>query len=656
MGIRDWAKAYVGRWQRRMICIAATEPQNPGQNPIMLYVAIITILKLKIAGATVNQTPIDWKNNTLHILQAIEEAKRQEVSILCFPELCITGYGCEDLFLSEWVPERAWQEVLGIKEKCANITVAVGLPFRMNDITYNAVCVISDRKILGVTFKQNLALDGVHYEPRWFQPGQPGQILDYTRGGENFQVGDIIYTLDGIRFGFEICEDAWRKKKRPGYQLCKRGVDLILNPSASHYAMGKSILREREVVIDGSQMFGCAYLFVNLLGNEAGRMIYDGDIIAGQNGTLVAVSERLIFDDYRLMACEIDFAEAGNTRIIPTSDNKEINEELTRAVSLALYDYIRKSKARGFVVSLSGGADSGICAILVAEMVKRSAAALGWKKFSETFFLVESEINDWKKAVGKILACAYQGTKNSSTETLSAARALAESIGAEFHVWTIDDAVGFYSTTIEKAIDRKLTWETDDIALQNIQARTRSPIIWMLANIRRAVLLTTSNRSEGDVGYATMDGDTSGSLSPIAGLSKVFILQWLKWAEVALGQSGLSAVNNLQPTAELRPPERHQTDEDDLMPYPVLVRIERLAIYERKSPREILEVMSEEFDPAVLKVHIRKFFRLWAQNQWKRERLAPAFHLDDFNVDPRSWCRFPILSSGFEEELKDLDF
>ena len=211
------------------------------------------------------------------------------------------------------------------------------------------------------------------------------------------------------------------------------------------------------------------------------------------------------------------------------------------------------------------------------------------------------------------------------------------------------------TSIIENAIERKLTWQTDDITLQNIQARTRSPIIWMLANIRRAVLLTTSNRSEGDVGYATMDGDTSGSLSPIAGLSKVFILQWLKWAEKALDHHGLRLVNNLQPTAELRPPDKHQTDEDDLMPYAVLARIERLGIYERKSPREIYQAMSEGADAETLKRHIRKFFTLWARNQWKRERLAPAFHLDDFNVDPRSWCRFPILSSGFEEELRELD-
>lgn len=611
---------------------------------------------MKIGGATVNQTPLDWENNTSNILHAIHEAQRQQIRLLCFPELTITGYGCEDLFLSNWVSEKAWEELLKIKQACRDITVAVGLPFRLEGVTYNAVCVISDQKILGVTFKQNLARDGVHYEPRWFDEGVPGKIFEHRKGDETFPIGDIIYTVEGVRFGFEICEDAWRKNKRPGHLLCERGVDLILNPSASHYAMGKSVLREKEVVIDGSEKFRCGYLFVNLLGNEAGRMIYDGDIIVGQHGKLIAVNRRLTFDDFHVMACEVDFQEPSGTKIIPTQDNKEVNEELTRALALALFDYMRKSRSKGYVLSLSGGADSSICAIFVAEMVKRAAAALGWELFCKKLSLNEDSIaGDWKKAVKHILACAYQGTKNSSAETLSAANKLAVSIGAEFHEWTIDDVVQQYTSKIEVAIRRKLTWQADDITMQNIQARARSPIIWMLANIKRSVLLTTSNRSEGDVGYATMDGDTSGSLSPIAGLSKVFILQWLKWAQKELDHTALDAVNNLQPTAELRPLDKKQTDEDDLMPYPVLLKIERLAIYERRSPGDVFAELSKEYEPELLKVHVRKFFRLWAQNQWKRERLAPAFHLDDFNVDPRSWCRFPILSSGFDEELASLN-
>jgi len=608
---------------------------------------------VKIGGATVNQIPLDWQNNTQNILDAIAEGKRQNVKLLCLPELCITGYGCEDMFLSEWVPARAWEELLKIREHCRDIAVSVGLPVRIEETTYNGACLISEGKILGITFKQNLARDGVHYEPRWFDAWKPDRVVQIERFGETIQAGDLIYTVDGVRVGFEICEDAWRKHDRPGFRLCKRGVDVIMNPSASHFAMVKSLLREKEVVIEGSQNFRCVYVFANLLGNEAGRMIYDGDIIIGQLGRLLAVNRRLSFKRFNVLATEIDMADPARSQVVVSDDNKERNEELAQAVALGLFDYLRKSKARGFVLSLSGGADSSACAIMVAEMVRRASLSLGWEAFNQQFGL-DPQTRDWKVAVGQLLTCAYQGTQNSSDTTLAAARYLAASIGAQFHHWLIDEEVTSYTRKIEHAIQRQLTWKTDDVTLQNIQARTRSPIIWMLANIHRAVLLTTSNRSEGDVGYATMDGDTSGSFAPIAGLSKVFILQWLRWAESSLGHEGLAPVNNLQPTAELRPLDNKQTDEDDLMPYKVLVEIEKHAIEHRRSPVEVYRLMKPDHDGATLKGHITKFFKLWSANQWKRERLAPAFHLDDINVDPRTWCRFPILSSGFAEELTQL--
>lgn len=612
---------------------------------------------IRIGGATVNQIPMDWRTNTANIISVIEEAIQQQVKILCLPELCITGYGCEDMLLSDWLSERAWKEVLTIKPHCKNIAVSVGLPVRINGITYNGACVISNERILGITLKQNLARDGVHYEPRWFDAWPQNKIITLERDGERIQTGDVIYDVAGIRFGFEICEDAWRKDLRPGYRLLERGVDLILNPSASHFALGKSLLREEEVARLGSELFNCVYLYTNLLGNEAGRMIYDGDIVIAQKGKLVAVNTRLIFKKTDLLCHDVDFGNPANTKIPALKDNKEKNEELGRATSLALYDYLRKSKSKGFVLSLSGGADSSMCAVLVAEMVKRASSELGWTAFCQELSLDENSIGgNQKNAINKLLACAYQGTDNSSASTLNSAKQLAESIGAEFYNWNIQAEVDSYTAKIENALKRKTNWETDDISLQNIQARTRSPIIWMLANIKRSILLTTSNRSEGDVGYATMDGDTSGSLAPIAGIHKTFILQWLKWAEKSLGYSGLNSVNNLQPTAELRPLERNQTDESDLMPYAVLARIEQHGIYERNAPVEIFEKMKGDFtDQQLLKNYIKKFFRLWSVNQWKRERLAPAFHLDDMNVDPRTWCRFPILSSGFAEELEALN-
>jgi NAD+ synthase (glutamine-hydrolysing) len=222
--------------------------------------------------------------------------------------------------------------------------------------------------------------------------------------------------------------------------------------------------------------------------------------------------------------------------------------------------------------------------------------------------------------------------------------------------------VAGYVGMVGKSLGRELTWQQDDIALQNIQARVRSPGAWMLANINGALLLSTSNRSEAAVGYATMDGDTSGGLSPIAGIDKAYLRQWLRWAETE-GPQGLHAfpalrhINVQAPTAELRPAASKQTDEDDLMPYPVLDAIERSAIRDKMMPVDVYDRLKLDFPNYTggqLKLWVERFFRLWCRNQWKRERYAPSFHLDDENLDPKTWCRFPILSSGFEEELEEL--
>ncbi|MBS1544469.1 MAG: NAD(+) synthase [Bacteroidetes bacterium] len=612
--------------------------------------------RLTVAGVTLNQIPFDWKHNVSNILSGIEEARKAGARLVLFPELCISGYGCEDLFLSDWFSATAFEKLLSILPHTGNITACVGLPIRIQGTTYNGAAVIRNGELLGISLKQNLAREGVHYEPRWFDPWPAGKVADLQIAGRQVRVGELIYETDGIRFGFEICEDAWSRSHRPGYHLLERGVDLILNPSASHFAMGKAGRREKEVIVDGSSKFKCAYLFVNHLGNEAGRMIYDGDIVFGQMGQLLAINDRLAIADRRMLTCTLDFENPALSERKPITDGREKNDEFVRAGSLALYDYLRKSKSKGFVLSLSGGADSSCCAILVSEMVRRASEAKGWETFwSSIGYDPGKSPRNVKEAVHTLLACAYQSTKNSSVATLESARNLANSIGSQFYFWSVEEEVSGYRSKIESALERKMSWETDDIALQNIQARARSPIIWMLANLRNSILLTTSNRSEGAVGYATMDGDTSGSLAPIAGVDKVFIIQWLRWAQHSLGYEGLKAVNQLQPTAELRPHERAQTDEKDLMPYPVLAAIERLALLERKNPLEIYRLLSSSYDKDALKGWIRKFFRLWSVNQWKRERLAPAFHLDDLNVDPRSWYRFPILSGGFQEELDALD-
>lgn len=653
---------------------------------------------IKVAAAVLNQTPLAWDSNKAHILSAIEEARRQGVSILCLPELCITGYGCEDAFLARGVHELSMQVLQECLPATEGMIVTFGLPILHHNAVLNCQALVCDGKILGLVAKQHLAGDGLHYEPRWFKPWPDDLHSLTTVAGKPVPLGNLYFDCGGVRIGFEICEDAW-VAKRPGGDLSQKGVDIILNPSASHFAFGKHEIRKR-FVLEGSRAFGVSYVYANMLGNESGRAIYDGDTLIATNGKLVAVGPRFSFGDVVVTSAvvDVDLTRMNQARtasyqprlsddlsdciradfhypelepVMAVEPDEGISksphvkeEEFTRALCLGLFDYLRKSRLEGFVVSLSGGADSSACCSFVSLLVELGAKELGFdglmKKLAYSNRLQGA--TSPKDLIHRMLLCVYQSTRNSGQVTRNAARSVAEALGAEYAEWDIDKLVTDYVEKGEKATGRHLDWKTDDVPLQNIQARVRSPGVWLLANLRNSLLLSTSNRSEAAVGYATMDGDTSGGLSPIAGIDKAYLRRYLRWLEKEGPQGlhpipALKAVNEQQPTAELRPQESKQTDEDDLMPYELLDAIERAAIRDKQMPLEVFQQMRVVFPqiaPQQLGVWVERFFRLFCRNQWKRERYAPSFHLDDENLDPKTWCRFPILNSGFERELRGL--
>ncbi len=656
---------------------------------------------IKVGAAVLNQTALDWEHNQRNIIGAIRAAKAQKVSVLCLPELAISGYGCEDAFHSPSVHKIAWEMLQGILPETKGIIVAIGLPVFHQKALFNCACLAINGKIAGLTAKQNLAGDGIHYEPRFFK-AWPRQLTGTLRAnGQEIPIGDLYYDCGGVTIGFEICEDAW-VSTRPGSELALKGVDIILNPSASHFAFGKQQVRKR-FVQEGSRAFGVSYIYANLLGNDAGRVIYDGGAIIATQGRLVGQGPRFSFADQHVTTAIVDVeatrmsqsrtasfkpnleegvknclvrefaypAIAPEAEVVHVADwetgSAVKEEEFARAEALGLFDYMRKSRSNGFVVSLSGGADSAAISCLVHLMVEFGISELGAGGFYRKLpYLTRpgapSQKNAVRETMGRLLTCVYQASANSGDVTRKAARAVAEGVGAEFHELDIAPVVENYIHMIEKSVGRRLTWQQDDVVLQNIQARVRSPSVWMLANMKNALLVATSNRSEAAVGYATMDGDTSGGLSPIAGIDKAFLRHWLRWLEQH-GPDGthafpfLSQVNGQAPTAELRPPGDKQTDEDDLMPYELLDAIERAAILNKLSPVEVMQQMQlafPQYATGQLKLWIKRFFNLWCRNQWKRERYAPSFHLDDENLDPKTWCRFPILSGGYARELSAL--
>ncbi|HEX7261546.1 MAG TPA: nitrilase-related carbon-nitrogen hydrolase, partial [Luteolibacter sp.] len=484
---------------------------------------------ISLAATALNQTPLAWKSNAANIRAAIAEARAAGATIVCLPELCITGYGCEDAFLAPNTHAQAWSGLREILPATKGLVVSLGLPIFHHNTVFNAAALAVDGKLVALVCKRHLAGDGIHYEPRWFKPW-PLQVRDVFHAPDNDEeipIGDLMIDVGGVRLGFEICEDAW-VARRPGGDLAAQAVDIILNPSASHFAFGKREIRRR-FVIEGSRAFGVSYVYSNLLGNEAGRAIYDGQTLIASAGELLAEGPRFSFRDHLVTVATMDLdltrlAQSRTTshRIqLPDAEHPAVlrvnfawpeathfirpaaeaweksptlkEEEFTRAVSLALFDYLRKSRTHGFTVSLSGGADSAavVCLIhLMARLILENPDPHG--VLDKISFIQKPK--DARELTRQLLTTAYQATANSGETTRNAAAVLADAIGARHHELDVTALHQDYVDLIGKAIGRELTWQQDDIALQNIQARVRSPGIWMIANLTNTLLLSTSNR------------------------------------------------------------------------------------------------------------------------------------------------------------------
>jgi NAD+ synthase (glutamine-hydrolysing) len=323
--------------------------------------------------------------------------------------------------------------------------------------------------------------------------------------------------------------------------------------------------------------------------------------------------------------------------------------ELELALTMGLRDYTSKSGIQNIALALSGGRDSAMVALIVARMIHYDNPDLDSKQ-------VRAEVN-------RRFFTAYMATENSGETTENAAKALAGELGAKFKSFAIQQAVDTHVSLIEGVVERKLSWDnyTDDLALQNVQARLRGSLIWMLANLEHALLLSTSNKSEAAVGYTTMDGDTSGGLAPIADIPKSLVSLWLQWASGFHKITSLQKIAKLEPTAELRPKESEQTDEGDLMPFFILDQLLYHFVQKAMDPLPIFKTlwpsMKEHYgdDPVEFAKHIRKFVTLLCKAQWKRERFAISFRVTAFDLDPKTGFRFPAVQEPFTIELQELD-
>ena len=553
-------------------------------------------------------------------------------------------------------------ELLGeIIEHTRGLVVSLGLPLLHNKAVFNACALVADAKLLGFAAKRALAGDGIHYEPRWFKPWPRGE-----RGVTKVAGRDVPDWRRALRLRWRS-RSASKSAKTPGSPSGPERELSLRRGGRDPQPIGEPLCLRKEGSTSPPRARGLAGLrrHLRLLQSrrQRGRSRHlrrgRADRVGGPpGGRLTALFLRDLEHDLRDHRRRADThprtdgcrafsrrwkprpasASASITSIHRLGSSRRTwrsppgkrgnslkEEEFVRAESLALFDYLRKSRSRGFVVSLSGGADSAAVACLVSMAVRFALRELGLDGVRERLAYVEGVAECRDRARSRRACCSPPPTKRRATAERSRRTrpgSVAEAIGARHFELDVDAMVEGYVTARGRgARSRPLTWEQDDIALQNIQARVRAPSVWLLANLTGALLLATSNRSEAAVGYATMDGDTAGGLSPDR-RHRQGVPSTVAALDGDHGSRGLRAhpgarrrQRSSSRPPSCRPAAAGQTDEGDLMPYVLLDAIERAAIRDKRSPLDVWELMRAEFpgyETQQLLTWVVRFFRLFA--------------------------------------------
>lgn len=601
-------------------------------------------MKLKSGIVAVNTVVGDWADQLVILRRAIEEAKKANIKLLVFPELVLGGPDARDLFLHSQTAYFAEQVLGEIVAQTNGLTVILGTPLLHDGRLYNVAAIFHDGRLMAFVPKRYP--ETPVEEERWF--------ARWNFEKSEFHIGAPIGSLDTLQTPIPGLENLKIIFGVPALHPAPEKGSIVVELNNRPFApnLYREELSQR---IELSRKFNISLLRANMLGSDDGTHVYDGGGYILSQGSMVALSPRFVFDtDYVLTTSEDKIPSAFDPSLAhfmklgssPASGDDYPYAELELALSLALNDYMKRAHVQKLCLALSGGRDSAMIAVIVARMLALKTPDLS--------------VEQRREKMNELLYCAYLPSKiSSSAMTQKAALALADFFGFSCPVIPIADLAASTLETIENTMSRRLTWEHDDLTLQNVQARTRSLIIWTLANANHAMLLTTGNMSEAAVGYATMDGDASGCLDPIGNIPKTLVSRWLEWACRFHQIPALEYVFAQPPSAELRPIEKGQSDEADLMPYPVLDAYIEWFLIRRLSPKAVYQLAKSQLaayyeNTDNIASDIKRFIKLAVNSQWKRNRFANSFKVLSFDIAPDSDLRWPCLQDTFTRACDEL--
>ncbi|MCX7620648.1 MAG: NAD+ synthase [Acidimicrobiales bacterium] len=542
---------------------------------------------VRVGLAQLNPVVGDLDGNVSRVLDLLGEAERSGCDVVAFPELVVTGYPPEDLLLKPAFVrdnQEALAEIAAASRLCAAV---IGFVDGSGSALYNAVAVCAEGKVHGVYHKRRLPNYAVFDEQRYFEPGiEPLSLFD----------------IRGTLVGTTICEDAWWPGG-PIHELAEGGAELIINVNASPYHRGKVAQRE-QMLAERAAESGCPIAYVNMVGGQD-ELVFDGaSIVVDPSGRVVARGPQY---QESLVVVDIDVPDGRPVvQTLPSiwvSDRVENDEisirppaapmvpllddaaEVFGALVLGVHDYVFKNGFSDVVLGLSGGVDSSLVAAIAVE-------ALG-----------PSRVH------GVLMPSRF-----SSEHSVTDAQQLAANLGIEYRIIPIEPAHQAFLEMLEPSF----AGMAPDTTEENIQARVRGTILMALSNKFGWLVLTTSNKSESAVGYATLYGDSAGGFAVIKDVPKTLVYELCRYLNDSRGCEIIPGhVLTKPPSAELRP---NQRDDQSLPPYELLDPILEQYVEQDKTAGELIEM---GFDAEL----VRRITRLVDINEYKRRQFPPGVRI-----------------------------
>jgi len=556
------------------------------------------VSSVRVGLCQLNPVVGDIEGNTARALEAIRVMEASGADLAVFPELFLTGYPPEDLLLKPSFITAGTQALHSVASASSSCAIVIGFVDQGQDL-YNAAAICAGGKVHGIWRKELLPNYGVFDERRWFAPG----------------AGDTpLFLVGGVATGISICEDAW-SPHGPMSRQAAGGAELLVSLNASPYRRGVLDVRSR-MLATRAEDASCPLVYVNLVGGQD-ELVFDGaSMVFDANGDLLAraaqFEEEIVFCDvpvravYRKrildprgrssmprvppmavqMVTEARIFPEGEVHPTASAPNRALRldpvAEVDAALVLGTRDYVTKNGFRDVVVGLSGGIDSALVAAIAVD-------ALGPER----------------------VHAVAMPSRFSSQGSLDDAEALAANLGIDIQVLPIEQPHAAYLELLAPAFGNR----PSDLAEENIQARVRGTLLMALSNKLGWLVLTTGNKSEMAVGYATLYGDMAGGFAVIKDVPKTLVYELCEHRNRVAGAAVIPrAILDKAPSAELRSDQR---DIDSLPPYDVLDPILEGYVEDDLSLEELVE---QGFDPVI----VGQVAQLVDRSEYKRRQAPPG--------------------------------